>query len=129
MTRQGRAQTLQPLATEYQGNPGNRPHIHNNHLGFAMHVPTLTDEELRRLIDTEPDNLGALREASHRFVGGSAEEANRVQEFDELESELRSKEEDLEISETMLDTMTAHRDRLQKELDDLKARIRELADA
>lgn len=94
-----------------------------------MHVPTLTDEELRRLIDTEPDNLGALREASHRFVGGSAEEANRVQEFDELESELRSKEEDLEISETMLDTMTAHRDRLQKELDDLKARIRELADA
>lgn len=82
-TRQGRAQTLRPLATEYQGNPGNRPHIHNNHLGFAMHVPTLTDEELRRLIDTEPDNLDALKEGAMRFVtqGKSSDPEDLLREY------------------------------------------------
>ncbi len=64
-----------------------------------MQVSALTDDELRSLIDVEPDNLDAVREGARRFVEGSTCEAIRIEE---LETELAEKEAELMALESKI---------------------------
>lgn len=61
-----------------------------------MQVSALTDDELRSLIDVQPDNFDAVREGARRFVNGSTCEAIRIEE---LEVELSEKEAELMVLE------------------------------
>lgn len=91
-----------------------------------MQMNTLTDDELRSLAVIEPWNLDALSECARRFV--DAEEELR-QEAGEWKSEAEQWQEDFEASDRMLNTVLEHRDKLQKQLDDLRDRVRGLLDA
>jgi plasmid stabilization system protein ParE len=57
-----------------------------------MQMNTLTDAELRRLIDNEPRNLAAVFEGARRFCEGSSEERRRVEEL-ECEVEVLASDE------------------------------------
>lgn len=88
-----------------------------------MQVSSLTDNELRNLVDVQPDNLEAVREAARRFVEGSSEEADRIEQ---MKGEAAAMENDLKDIERT-------NDELKREVTRLKGLIqgarRELADA
>ena len=60
-----------------------------------MLLNTLMDDELRRLIDTEPENLAALKEGARRFVESSEEVASLEARIEELEQEVTNLEDEL----------------------------------
>lgn len=94
-----------------------------------MLMNTLTDDELRRLIDTEPRNLAAVFEGARRFVGQDRTPGAQEIEDADREGHARGWDEGYDERTDELETMRAHRDRLQKQLDDLMDRIRGLMDA
>lgn len=55
-----------------------------------MQMNTLTDAELRRLVDNEPRNLAAISEAARRFCEGSTEERGRIEELEHEVEEHRN---------------------------------------
>lgn len=77
-----------------------------------------TDDELRRALACSTLDLDVMLEAIKRFVAQEGQDATEISELegrvDQLESELYSSEQ--EISE-----LVNERDKLQDELDDLKA--------
>jgi septal ring factor EnvC (AmiA/AmiB activator) len=65
-----------------------------------MLYTTLSDEELRRIIDTNPEDFSAVREASSRFVNGSSQESAQIEM---LQQQLAIAETDIQRLEEELD--------------------------
>lgn len=60
-----------------------------------MLLNTFSDDELRRLIDTEPENLAALKECARRFVHDHETIPRLEARITELEREVTNLEEEL----------------------------------
>lgn len=77
-----------------------------------------TDDELRRALTCSTLDLDAMLEALKRFA---AQEGQDADEIAELEARVERLESELYSSEQEISELVNERDKLQDELDDLKA--------
>lgn len=91
-----------------------------------MLYTSLSDEELRNIEDLNPEDFSALREASSRFVNGSSQESG---EIERLKDELKVVEHDLAREEDASASLGEALKTLRVQYDNLRMKLKELADA